>query len=59
MRNKETKQGNEKMIDRNSTLARLNGRAVIIVSLDEGHAIVRFASETKTFYISFAMLEEF
>jgi len=47
------------MIDRNSTLARLNGRAVIIVSLDEGHAIVRFASETKTFYISFAMLEEF
>ena len=47
------------MINRNSTLARLNGRCVVILSVDEDHCICRFANDTKTFHISFAMLEEF
>ena len=47
------------MIDKNSTLARIDTRCVIIMDVDDGIATVRFACETHTFKIPLDLLEEF
>ena len=59
MRNKETTRGNESMINKNSTLARLNRRCVIIMRVDADIAPVRFANSTKVFEVFWGLLEEF
>ena len=59
MTNKETTQGKTKMINENSTLARIDTRCVIIEDIDDGIATVRFATETHTFRIPLDMLEDF
>jgi len=47
------------MINKNSTLARLNRRCVIIMSVDADIATVRFANDTKLFKVIWSLLEEF
>jgi len=59
MTNKETTRGNKGMINKNSTLARIDTRCVIIMDVDDGIATVRFACETHTFRIPLDLLEEF
>ena len=59
MTNKETTQGKTKMINDNSTLARIDTRTVVIMDVDDGIATVRFACETHTFKIPLDLLEEF
>ena len=54
-----TTKGNERMINKNSTLARLNRRCVIIMSVNADIATVRFANSTKVFKVIWSLLEEF
>jgi hypothetical protein len=54
-----TTKGNESMINKNSTLARLNRRCVIIMAVDADIATVRFANSTKVFKVIWSLLEEF